>query len=636
MRYFGPAVLFLMLMIACRQNKPQLSSDQHTIIEAFKLSYEATLEDRNPDSALLLARQVIALKTQTDDPDLYFDALTAAGLSHERMGNPDSSEFYYQKAVHFANEINEPQKIAFALQLEANNFIDRQNYLLARQKYADALIINKRIDNQKQVAANYAGLGLAYSNLQQSDSSIAYYLKAASVFKSENDSYNQAVVYGNIAAVYVKESLHPKAEPYLRMAIDLDDSLQNLYNLGRNYNTLGTVFSHAARYDSARHYFQKAIDLSRQAKDDFGGLMAKFNLGKAETQAGNYADGEEFLMEVFDFCENNDIAEGKIRSLLQLGENLRLQGNFLKSENYFKQALTLTRAEKQSKLKAEALIGLSKLAVDKTFSVTQNYLEAYQELTDSLSSQELKKHIQELESSYHSKEKEARIDLLEENLHNRKNQIRLWIAISILAIISFLVSILYFSNRQKQLRILKIVAEERSEKAQLLQLKAETEAKLKTQEAAKNALSRKMKTQEIIHQAEAYGKLISTIHEIRVGLNEFKLKFRARKDTEAFDRILLQIDKANGLNPLNDLMNAFKDLQPEFYTRLSEQHPELSPRELEICALISLNMTSKQISVLLNITIKSVEVARHRIRKKINLHPDQNLTTEIMQLLSKN
>jgi len=117
---------------------------------------------------------------------------------------------------------------------------------------------------------------------------------------------------------------------------------------------------------------------------------------------------------------------------------------------------------------------------------------------------------------------------------------------------------------------------------------------------------------------------------------EFELKFRARKDTEAFDRILLQIDKANGLNPLNDLMNAFKDLQPEFYTRLSEQHPELSPRELEICALISLNMTSKQISVLLNITIKSVEVARHRIRKKINLHPDQNLTTEIMQLLSKN
>jgi len=98
MRNFGSAVLFLLLMMACRQNKPQFSKDQQTIIETFELSFNDFLEDRNPDSALLIARQVIALQIQGDDPDLYFDALTAAGLSHERMGNPDSSEFYYQKA----------------------------------------------------------------------------------------------------------------------------------------------------------------------------------------------------------------------------------------------------------------------------------------------------------------------------------------------------------------------------------------------------------------------------------------------------------------------------------------------------------------------------------------------------------
>jgi len=279
---------------------------------------------------------------------------------------------------------------------------------------------------------------------------------------------------------------------------------------------------------------------------------------------------------------------------------------------------------------------MSKVAVDQTFQSKQNFLVEYQELTDSLSSQELKKHIQELESFYQNKEKEARIDLLEENLQNRKNQIRLLIVISILLVISFILSLLYFTNHQKQLHISKKLAEEKSDKAQIQQLKAETEVKLISQEAAKNDLSRKIKEQEIINQAEAYGKLISTIHEIRNGLNDFKLKFRARKDTEAFDRILQQIDRANGLNPLSDLLSAFKDLHPEFYAKLSERHPELSPRELEMCALISLNMTSKQISVLLNITIKSVEVARHRIRKKMNLHPDQNLTTEIMQMLNKN
>jgi len=349
MRNFGSAVLFLLLMMACRQNKPQFSKDQQTIIETFELSFNDFLEDRNPDSALLIARQVIALQIQGDDPDLYFDALTAAGLSHERMAHPDSSEYYYRKTVQFARKIDDPQKIAFSLQLEANNYIDRQKFLLARQKYTDALIINKSINNQNQVAANYAGLGLAYSNMQQPDSSIAYYLKALEMFKAQNHSYNQAIVLGNIAGVFVVESLHPKAKLYLRQAIKINDSLQNYYSLGENYNTLGTVFTHTEQYDSSQFYLQKAIELSIHTGDEFGVLMAKFNMGKTHTLAGNYLKAKTLLSEVLEFCKKNDIAEGQIRSLIQLGENERLQGNYLEAETYFKLALTLTITEKQTK-----------------------------------------------------------------------------------------------------------------------------------------------------------------------------------------------------------------------------------------------------------------------------------------------
>ena len=76
----------------------------------------------------------------------------------------------------------------------------------------------------------------------------------------------------------------------------------------------------------------------------------------------------------------------------------------------------------------------------------------------------------------------------------------------------------------------------------------------------------------------------------------------------------------------------FDDVHQDFLKRLKEKHPELSPKELRLCAYIRMNISSKEIASLLNITIRGVEVSRYRLRKKMGLEREINLTEYILNL----
>ena len=70
-------------------------------------------------------------------------------------------------------------------------------------------------------------------------------------------------------------------------------------------------------------------------------------------------------------------------------------------------------------------------------------------------------------------------------------------------------------------------------------------------------------------------------------------------------------------------------LNENFYDRLQQKAPDLSSADLKICALIKLNFSGKEMAHLLGISLGSVHVARHRLRKKMDLERDVNLTNFI-------
>jgi hypothetical protein len=69
----------------------------------------------------------------------------------------------------------------------------------------------------------------------------------------------------------------------------------------------------------------------------------------------------------------------------------------------------------------------------------------------------------------------------------------------------------------------------------------------------------------------------------------------------------------------------FEQKHTGFFKHLKEQYPDLTSNDLKLCACLRLNLSSKDIASLLNISIRGVENSRYRLRKKLLISPEQNL-----------
>lgn len=88
----------------------------------------------------------------------------------------------------------------------------------------------------------------------------------------------------------------------------------------------------------------------------------------------------------------------------------------------------------------------------------------------------------------------------------------------------------------------------------------------------------------------------------------------------------------NSSKDWNLFQDAFNNADKDFLKRAKEIHPKLSHNDLKFCAYLRLNLSSKEIAPLLNISIKSVEVRRYRLRKKMDLSHEKNLTDYILSI----
>ncbi len=74
----------------------------------------------------------------------------------------------------------------------------------------------------------------------------------------------------------------------------------------------------------------------------------------------------------------------------------------------------------------------------------------------------------------------------------------------------------------------------------------------------------------------------------------------------------------------------FESVHEEFLNRIIQSYPHLTPRELKLCAYLRMNISSKEISVLMNISTRGVEISRYRLRKKLGISRETNLTEFIL------
>jgi len=97
---------------------------------------------------------------------------------------------------------------------------------------------------------------------------------------------------------------------------------------------------------------------------------------------------------------------------------------------------------------------------------------------------------------------------------------------------------------------------------------------------------------------------------------------------------LLELIEVNVATPLDWSMveSQLEKIHPGFFNRLQAKHPTISVKDKKLCSYLRLGLTSKEISGLQNITTKSVEISRIRLKKKLKLSEKTRIVNYLSQL----
>lgn len=171
-----------------------------------------------------------------------------------------------------------------------------------------------------------------------------------------------------------------------------------------------------------------------------------------------------------------------------------------------------------------------------------------------------------------------------------------------------------YDEEQKQLQLQHEIEIQQSEKkiVELQNEKLQSEVQHKNTELASSAMN-------LVRKKEILSKL-------KEDLVHYKETPEADKRAKEFLKIIRLIDKELDHNEeWEQFAIHFDSVHTNYLKKLTDNFPGLTISDLKLAAYLRLNLTSKEIAQLMNISIRGVETSRYRLRKKLGLTNDNNL-----------
>ena len=204
-----------------------------------------------------------------------------------------------------------------------------------------------------------------------------------------------------------------------------------------------------------------------------------------------------------------------------------------------------------------------------------------------------------------------------------------WMILLYLFVIGIILFVYYRWNKMKYIQKLELKEEELKYQRKILEIELKAERELNFQEYEKHILELELqsKSSEVAVKSLSIAKQIEMIENIQQILDT---------DTD-LNKIKSEIKKAIKINSINkNEWEAFEtnlnQIHNEFIINLSKKYPSLTHRDIKLCIYLLMNLSSKEIAPLMNISIRGVELHRYRIRKKLNLVQDENLSKFLLTI----
>ncbi len=518
------------------------------------------------------------------NPEQTFAELDSIGRKFWRNASYTSALACYQKALIIAKNLKDLRKEAKALSFLGVIYENQGNFDTSFKYHFQAIRIREQI-NDTLLAHSYMNIGIVYGASGNIDKSLEYYSKAIEANKKNKDKKIDAHNNYHIASALKTKKEYEKATKYAEksLQIALKWGIKDIQS--DTQHVLGLIATEQKQYEKGREYYQKAFELATKEKD---WLILSYNLQ-------------------------------------HFAENYMQNGQYQKALEFAKKSLDLA---KKHGLKAEEQLAYKIIA--EIYANTNDYANAYvhhlqyQNLKDTLFNLKKNQQIQELTLQYETEKKEQKIELLEKD--KKINQDIILLLILGIALAMLLSMFLYFydkTRRMLQKQQLEIT------KAKNLSLAMELEFKEKQNQVEKEIFEEKM--------AQKERELTSTTLHI-FQKNELLSNMQEKLDKLDVD-VRTQIkpmfeEIRNNINLEKDWANFelhFLKVHPNFFINIRTKFSNLSQNELKLLAYLRLKLANKEIANMLNITPKSVEMSRYRLKKKFNLSIEESLDELIEQ-----
>lgn len=204
-----------------------------------------------------------------------------------------------------------------------------------------------------------------------------------------------------------------------------------------------------------------------------------------------------------------------------------------------------------------------------------------------------------------------------------------WMILLYLLVVGAVLFFYYKWNKLRYMQKLKLQAEELKHQREILEMELKAENELNVQEYEKHILELELQTKS----SEVAGKSLSIAKQSEM-IDNIQNILNSEKD---FNKLKSEIKKAIKINEVNKheweiFETNLNQIHNEFIINLSKKFPNLTPKDIKLCVYLKMNLSSKEIAPMMNISFRGVELHRYRLRKKLGLTQDENLSKFLLSL----
>lgn len=467
---------------------------------------------------------------------------------------------------------------------------------------------------QQQLAKALVIQGVVLRREAKFPEAVASYLQAKSIYDSNGDAWNSSDVLHNIGMVYRYQNNHVKALEHYRKAIAIKLPLEDFQGVAAGYNMMGVSFRQSKELDSAKIYYDKARTLFQKLSSYDDVRRVNNNLVALFLNLKNYEEAERIALENLQHAKQH----GKLYSLCVAYRNAsnvyKGKKDYLQSLQYIDSSLIVAKNQQFRDLIAKGYLRRSYL-----FAKLNNYKKAYYEYrifnrhSDSIFNIENVKKVQELELNYKFEQEKREMELIAAAEASQK-----WLYFVLLLVISgggIVIGFLVYVNNKIKTKAYKAKLAQEQLQKELLDAKVRNTEEEANRLIADNTMRLVFK-QELVEQLKS--KLNQdTVEGLKKSLNSVLTELQLQISTEIKH---------------SSLQNKITEANKGFDKLLREKYPKLSKTEREICALLRLNLSIKEIMTVRNASLDAVKSTRYRIRKKMGLKTGEELEKFIQNL----